>query len=476
MIITIALSIFSLVGIKAQCGFTISQNGCQVTCNNLSMPTGSFGSLLLESLGNCDNSPANPVSSPPGAVGGGITQSVSFNINPQQFPCSYEVKFTVEQPFLTCSQNITVSATSSVNITPTVIKNTVNNTITINYDVCLTGGTTNAGDILLNLLPQAGLVYQNGNFVNGQATIKANTLTPGVCQKLQAIYSFLPTIDPCSTLNVEMKVAAFCTQVLGTYQNVVLSNPNTIGTSGGQTLVSSLPPTAFNNNPVIEGELIFNTPNNSSIPNSFLLFGKNLWMKANSSITVNAPIALAVVLGSNIRGCEMWKGITLKDGSSMQVGDGLTNSKVEDAYRAIDLDNAMLTTQAGAEFNHNQWAIRAGKNASLNILNTVFDGGALKDGTNALRGMVLNQTNYGGQIIQNKFRNYQDGQGIYAYNFGQLTLGSNRFSDCFTGVKAYVSPQKGVSQLGALLVYGLGNNDQDPKSFENCEYRRRCLS
>ena len=388
-------------------------------------------------------------------------------------PGTYTINFigstSTTGPVFTCTQTYVVQPTLVVNITPTVTNNSVNKTSTISYTVCLTQGTTNSNNIVLNIAPQAGLVYQSGSFQKGQATILANSLTLGGCTTVSATFAYPANVSPCLPLNVAMTATSFCTSILGNFQNVAISNPNVIGTPGGQTLVSSLPSTAFDNNPIIEGELIFNTPNNTSLPNSFLLFGKNLWMKANSSITVNAPIKFGVALGSNIRGCEMWGGITLRDGSSMLIGDGITHSKIEDAWNAVDLDNAMLTTQAGAEFNHNQWAVRAGVNAGLQLYNTVFDGGTLKDGTNALRGLILNQTNIGGNIIQNTFTNYQDGEGIYATDFGRILLLGNKFSNNNIGVTAYISSKNTNSQT-FLTITGLGGNIQSPKTFENCKY------
>ena len=452
--------------VNAQCGFTAIPNGCIVLCTPTGMPPNSLGSFILNTS-PCDNSPANPVNQPSGPVKPGSV--TSFNVNPQSFPCNYQVTFTVDVPGVgatTCTGNVTINSLAAVTIT----NNSVNKTSTITYTVCLTQGTTNSSNIVLNIVPQSGLVYQSGSFQKGQATTPANSLTSGGCTTVSATYAYPANVSPCLSLNVAMTATSFCTSILGNFQNVAISNPNVIGIPGGQTLVSSLPSTAFDNNPIIEGELIFNAPNNTVIPNSFLLFGKNLWMKANSSITVNAPIAFGVMLGSNIRGCEMWDGITLKDGSSMQLGDGISNSKIEDAWKAVDLDNAMLTTQAGAQFNHNQWAVRAGTNAGLYFSNTVFDGGALKDGTTALRGLILNQTNVAQDIIQNTFTNYQDGEGIYATNFGYLNLLGNHFLNSYTGIFAYISPQKGIIQNGQLSVRGLGKSIQSPKTFENCQY------
>ena len=391
-------------------------------------------------------------------------------------PGTYTIKFigstSTTMPTYTCTQTYVFQPTSVVNITPAFTTDYSNNSVKVSYKVCLTQGATNIDPIDLFLSVLSNLNIVGGSFSSlGNLTIPANILdikTNCITYTATLMPTIATDILACGEFDLGLRAISSCkTRIEGNYSPLKISNPNQIGTVGGQTLVSSLTPKIFDN-PVVEGELIFNTPNNINIPNSFLLFGKNLWMKANSSITVNAPIALGVMLGSNIRGCDMWDGITLKDGFSMQVGDGITNSKIEDAINAVDLDNAMLTTQAGAEFNKNFRGVNARTNAGLSISKTIFDGGILKNGTTAGNGIKLDGTNSGGTIDNNRFSNFV--AGVFAYNFGAAHLNGNIFSNSTLGISAFTSGKTIASKFnGELSVFGfLGNTTLKVKTFENC--------
>ncbi len=443
MIVSLSLSLFSLVGINAQpCNFTTSINGCSVVCTPTGLPQGALVSWIT---GGCPAEYAN--SGPPNYV-------ATFTVKPEDLPCLLTVTLSAF-PNPSCTQTIPINPSTILNITPSVKTNYNNNTLTVSYKVCNTGNAANTSPIDLNLLPQSGLTYVSGSFFQENFNINANSLTPNSCITATATYSAVPALA-CNDWEVGMRAISNCTAITGNYQNVKISSTNTIGTVGGTTLVSSLPSNAFDNNPTIEGQLIFDTPNS-------FLFAKNLWMKPNSSITVNPKIGL-ILLGSNIRGCEMWHGIQLQNLSSMKIG----TSKIEDAEIAIQLDAAMLTTTDKTEFNHNRIAIIANPLAGLNIDKTVFDGGTLKDNTEAVTGILLNATNLVNYVTNNSFLNYAQGTGIDANNFGQLILKKNRFVNNNVGINAKTNAKTTSSSIGVLEIEGFGKTPQT--NFENCKY------
>ncbi len=459
MLISIFFSVFTLVNSFAQCtgiaGFSINQVACDITCTPTNLKGG---------VGSWTSSPSGCIS----LVNNNVNYVATFIANPLKFPCSTTIVFTAApsttqfQNSVTCVQNITIDAQQVVTIIPSYIPDYDKNTVELRYVVCLTKGKTNSNPINLTIVPPKGLTLTGGSFnPKNSFTIQPNTLNQGnSCTQVIATFSSDPAILACGEWEVELKANAFCTQIDGNYQKTTIENQNKLT---GTVLTSNLP--KLPNHTVIDGELIIDAPS-TTLPissSTFTLNKTNLWMKADSKITVSSGNALEV-LASNIKGCEMWQGINMEDNTAMRLSDGTAPARIEDAYVAISMDDAMLTTSKFAEFNHNEVSIKAERYAGLFIESTKFNGGLLKNGGNAAIGIQLNNTNVTKEVRRSEFSNIDIG--IYGFDFGVLALESNRFIEDICGV--WAETKTPIAGFGDLLVKGLGYDKMSPITFQNC--------
>ena len=418
MIASIIFLLFFAVNGLSQC-FTATQIGCAVQCVPPSGVLASWASGGLSFQNSGSPSYVGTFTAPSSGV---------YSITLTTAPINNSSNQT------TCVQNITIPSTVAVGIAPTSTTDYSNNAVTVSYQVCLTQGTSNVEPINLYLSIPNDLSISGGNFDSfGNLTIPANTLNNNgnQCIAYTAILKPKTTTEvlACKEYDLGLRAIAACrTKIEGNYSPTHIENPNQFNNPNSSQLVK------MPNNSVIDGTFTIDAHNN---PNNYLLYNTNIWMKgANSSINIKDAKTLNV-FSSNIRGCAMWQSIFLGNQSSLLVGGAGLSAKIEDAVTAVDMNNAVLITSSGAEFNNNETAVYAYSKASLNIQNTTFRGGVLKNGKNPKSGIYLFATILADKIIANQFLNYEKGTGIDGNTFGMLTSKQNRFINNDIGIRLW---------------------------------------
>jgi Periplasmic copper-binding protein (NosD) len=429
----------------------------QAGCPNFTMTTGVCGQVVT----------CTPFLKPGGVASWVSPNNISFgNSGHPQFIATFTLATGVQtitcitspdngQTTLECSQTINIAPLAIINITPTVVTNYPNDETTITYSVCLDqGATSNINPIDFQLTLPQGLEYNlGGNFINGAATINANQLNSNN-KCIDLVVSLIPTGDmpiACGDWNIGLQAKSVCTQINGNYQTVNVSNPNLL-VNPLSSQIQQIP-----NNAVIDGVFTIDAPNS---PSGYLLAGKNIYMKANSEISVN-PFQQFTVSGSTIRGCSTWEGIKAITTADVYV---TKNSLIRDARIGVDADEATVVVE-NSKLEISQIGVSTTVLSALNVNKTTFQG------NNTAWGIRLNYTLLSlppkSNVNNNQFDNCATG--ISAYEVPVLNLVGNKFNQTSYGINSTAS----TAGFTELLVDGISQNQT---SFADCEMGIRSLN
>jgi Secretion system C-terminal sorting domain len=468
-------------------GINWTQNGCVITVSGPTPPDASLNFLVVQE-GDCtkflkvtDNS---------------LTCDLSF-LKP--FTPNVTIVHSVTLPSggnpsgsaFQCKQKITLN---SLQMTISLVNTQINgNVATINFQVCMNQGGVvgqNSQIMFMPIMPTGLTLLNAGSFMNGQATIPANTMTPGSCQNLTMQVRTASSSFNCADYQISLNPMAGCTNFnynQGTDPISVGIPPNPKAYTVTDDYLSNYYDYGTHNWIFGTKDLIFGgniiadiDDQKANLPATTLFEGYNITMLPGSQIIV--PTESGIVLDqTHIHGCgAMWNGITAVDytGTSMGHSIQLINKSIlEDAEVGISYAYRTSVFFQNSTFLHNNIAVSVGAGGlSPAAEGSTVNGGILIDGRQAstgLRCIDVDRVHFGlNGSTENVFKNLN--YGIYAENVDWVTCNIDRFEDMIpdangdsgTGIYfvgngiryAWTLPKKLNFERCKTGIYGFGGN------------------